>query len=43
MAERILVLNAGAIIEQGTHAALMARGGKYAELFSLQTARYRWS
>jgi ATP-binding cassette, subfamily B, bacterial len=41
MADRIVVLDAGAILEQGTHAELMARGGKYAELFSLQAARYR--
>jgi ATP-binding cassette subfamily B protein len=41
MADRILVLADGVILEQGTHAELMARGGKYAELFSLQAARYR--
>jgi ATP-binding cassette subfamily B protein len=41
LADRILVLEAGAILEEGTHAALIARGGKYAELFHLQAARYR--
>jgi ATP-binding cassette subfamily B protein len=41
MADRIIVLDAGTILEEGTHAELMARGGKYAELFSLQAARYR--
>jgi ATP-binding cassette, subfamily B, bacterial len=41
MADRILVMEAGAILEEGTHAALMARRGRYAELFELQAARYR--
>src|SRR6185503_4401437 len=40
MAERILVLEAGRIIEQGTHAALVAKGGRYAHLFSLQAKGY---
>jgi ATP-binding cassette, subfamily B, bacterial len=41
MAERILVLEKGQIIEQGTHEELVARGGTYAELFRLQAAGYR--
>lgn len=32
-ADRIIVLREGKIIEQGNHAALMARGGHYAELY----------
>ena len=32
-ADRIIVLREGKIIEQGDHAALMARGGHYAELY----------
>jgi ATP-binding cassette, subfamily B, bacterial len=41
MADRILVLADGAIAEQGSHSALMARGGRYADLFDLQAASYR--
>ncbi|MGN6391623.1 MAG: ABC transporter ATP-binding protein [Gemmatimonadales bacterium] len=41
MADRILVLRNGELIEQGTHEALVAQGGLYAELFQLQAAGYR--
>src|SRR5438094_10439523 len=41
MADRILVLQGGELIDQGTHEELVARGGLYAELFSLQAAGYR--
>ena len=41
MAGRILVLGGGRIEEQGTHAQLLANGGRYAELFELQAAGYR--
>ena len=41
MADRILVLEAGRIVEQGSHGSLVALGGKYAELFELQAAGYR--
>jgi len=41
MADLILVIADGRIAESGDHAALMARGGLYAELYSLQAAAYR--
>ncbi len=41
MADRILVLADGRILEAGTHEELVARGGPYAELFELQAAGYR--
>ena len=41
MANRILVLDGGEILERGTHDELIALGGRYAELFELQAAGYR--
>lgn len=41
MADRILVLADGGIEASGSHAELMAQGGRYAELFELQAAGYR--
>jgi ATP-binding cassette subfamily B protein len=35
-ADQILVLDAGRIIERGTHEILLARGGAYAKLYDLQ-------
>ncbi|MBN1876420.1 MAG: ABC transporter ATP-binding protein, partial [Anaerolineae bacterium] len=35
-ADLILVMNEGDIVEQGTHAELLARGGFYAELYNSQ-------
>ena len=41
MADRILVLKGGELVEQGTHEALVELGGLYAELFQLQAAGYQ--
>jgi ATP-binding cassette subfamily B protein len=41
MADRILVLQAGRMIEHGTHAELLAMQGRYAHLFALQAQGYR--
>ncbi|MBC8083590.1 MAG: ABC transporter ATP-binding protein [Hymenobacter sp.] len=41
MADRILVIEHGQAVEIGSHAELLARDGRYAELFQLQAAGYR--
>lgn len=41
MADRILVLEDGRIVELGTHEELLERKGLYAELFNLQAAGYQ--
>ena len=41
MADEIVVLDRGRIIERGNHDALMALGGTYAGLFALQARGYR--
>lgn len=41
MADRILVLDNGGILESGSHEELLQQGGRYAELFELQAAGYR--
>ena len=39
-ADHICVLDGGRVLEQGDHASLVAAGGRYAELFGLQAARF---
>lgn len=41
MADRILMMENGQIIEQGSHEELMKIDGKYAQMFNLQASRYR--
>ncbi len=38
--DNIIVFNKGEITEQGTHIALMEKGGEYAEMFTLQASGY---
>ena len=40
-ADLILVLDRGRVLEFGTHADLIARGGRYAEMYELQARSYR--
>ncbi|PPK88632.1 ATP-binding cassette subfamily B protein [Neolewinella xylanilytica] len=41
MADHILFLEYGGLLEEGSHEELLALGGRYAELFELQAAGYR--
>lgn len=41
LADRILVLHNGEILEIGTHQELLIRKGRYAELFELQARGYQ--
>lgn len=40
-ADRIYVLDHGAVVEQGDHDELMASAGRYAEMFTLQASAYQ--
>jgi ATP-binding cassette subfamily B protein len=40
-ADRIYVLDHGSVVEEGNHTELMALGGLYATLFTLQANAYQ--
>ena len=40
LSDRILMMENGDIVEEGTHKELMSKGGKYADLFSKQAEHY---
>ena len=39
-ADRILMLENGRIVEEGTHESLLAQNGRYAEMWRVQAGRY---
>jgi ATP-binding cassette subfamily B protein len=39
-ADRIVVLEEGAVVEDGTHEQLVRKGGRYATMYALQAARF---
>ena len=40
MAQHIIVLEGGKLVEEGDHQSLLSRGGRYAELYTMQADRY---
>jgi ATP-binding cassette subfamily B protein len=41
MADQIVVLHGGKVVEEGSHEQLMQGGGRYAHLFTLQAKGYQ--
>ncbi len=41
MADRIVVLEGGKLVEEGSHSQLMTLGGRYSAMFEMQAASYR--
>ena len=41
LSDRIIVIGGGRVIEEGSHEELMALGGKYNEMFTLQASSYK--
>jgi ATP-binding cassette subfamily B protein len=41
MADRIVVIEGGRLVEEGSHSQLLAAGGRYATMFEIQAASYR--
>ncbi len=42
-ADKIVVINNGVVVEEGTHAELMKKNGEYCKMFSTQAKRYKES
>jgi ABC-type multidrug transport system fused ATPase/permease subunit len=40
LVDEIILIGEGAVIEKGTHAELMEKNGKYAELYRIQANKY---
>jgi ATP-binding cassette subfamily B protein len=40
-ADRIIYIETGRIVEEGTHAQLISQNGRYAEMFGMQAERYK--
>lgn len=41
IADRIFMFDAGRLIEEGSHDELVAKGGKYSEMFRVQSEKYK--
>jgi ATP-binding cassette subfamily B protein len=41
-ADRIVVIDGGRVVEDGTHDSLLSAGGRYADLYQLQASRFNW-
>ena len=41
IADRIFMFDAGRLIEEGRHDELVAKGGKYSEMFRVQSEKYK--
>jgi ATP-binding cassette subfamily B protein len=41
MADRIVVIEGGRLVEEGSHSQLLAASGRYAAMFEMQAASYR--
>lgn len=42
IADHVVVLDGGSVVEQGSHEALMNQQGLYAQLVEMQAGRYRY-